>query len=237
MGLRPVIKAKNSRQKVAEWIVGRLPPDYRDMCYLEPFLGDGSVLLAKEPSVEEVVSDSDPMLMSVWRAIRDEQAAFCGRVRRMSHSKSTFERCSRASGGDYMDEAVREFSLRHMSRGAEKSVYICRSDEPRCGDCWCGIFERMPDVRVRVEAVFMLNRGALEVIKAFDYEGCVVFCDPPAVEEGNADFHSRMGEAMLNFRGKAMILARNTAMYRRMYAGWNRKGVPGGGNESLWTNF
>jgi DNA adenine methylase len=237
MGLRPVIKAKNSRQKVAEWLVGRLPPTYREMCYIEPFLGDGSVLLAKDPSAEEVVSDSDLQLMSVWRALRDEPAAFSSRVKRMSHSKATFQRCHKALGGDYMDEAIREFSLRHMSRGAEKSVYICRPDEPKCGDCWCGIFDRIPEVNERVGGVFMLNREALEVIKAFDHENAVVFCDPPALDAENSDYHSEIGSAMNDFRGKALILARNTAMYRRIYSEWNRKGVTGGGNESLWTNF
>lgn len=237
MGLRPVIKAKNSRQKVADWIVGRLPPGYRDMCYLEPFLGDGSVLLAKDSSVEEVASDADGPLVSVWRALRDEHAIFASRVKRMRHSKSTFDKCSKASGGDYMDEAVREFALRSMSRGAEKTAYICRPEEPKCGDCWCGIFDRMPGVHERIKSVFILNKDALEVVRAFDHESCLVFCDPPAMDQGNSDFHSELGSAMNEFRGKAVVLARNTAMYRRMYSEWNRRGVPGGGNESLWTNF
>lgn len=237
MGLRPVIKAKNSRQKVADWIVSRLPPDYREMCYLEPFLGDGSVLLAKESSAEEVASDSDLSLMSVWRALRDEHTLFSSRVKRMSHSKATFQRCSKATGGDYMDEAVREFSLRHMSRGGEKSVYICKPSEPKCSDCWCDIFDRIPEVHDRVSGVFLLNKDALEVIRAFDHDRGVVFCDPPALDQGNSDYHSEIGQAMNDFRGKAMVLARNTAMYRRIYSSWNRKGVPGGGNESLWTNF
>lgn len=237
MGLRPVIKAKQSRQKVAEWVASRLPPEYRDMCYVEPFLGDGSLLLAKDPSVEEVVSDSDRAIMSVWRALRDEPSHFSSRVKRMNHSKATFDRCARASSGDYMDEAVREFALRQMSRGADKSVYLCQAEELKCGDCWCGIFDRMPDVHERVESVFMLNMDALEVMRAFDHERCLVVCDPPAMEAGNSDFHSEMGGLLSDFRGKAMVIAKNTAMYRRIYASWNRKGLPGGGNESLWTNF
>lgn len=237
MGLRPVIKAKHSRQRVAEWVVGRLPPEYRDMCYVEPFLGDGSILLAKEPSAEEVASDSDLALMSVWRALRDEHSHFSSRVKRMNHSKATFERCAKAASGDYMDEAVREFALRQMSRGGEKSVYLCQADEVKCGDCWCGIFDRMPDVHERVESVFMLSMDALDVLRAFDHGGCLAVCDPPAMDPGNSDFHSEMGGILTDFRGKAVVIARNTAMYRRIYAGWNRRGLPGGGNESLWTNF
>jgi DNA adenine methylase len=237
MTLRPVIKAKSSRQKAAEWIVSRLPPDYREMSYLEPFLGDGSVLLAKDPSAEELVSDSDRSLASIWRALRDEHALFSSRLRRMNHSKSTFERCLGSSGGDYMDEAVREFALRQMSRSAEKSVYLCKPSESKCGDCWCDIFERIPRVHERIKEVFILDKSALEVIKNYDHDKCLLFCDPPAMDATNSDFHSELGQTLNEFRGKAVVVAKNTAMYRRIYAKWNRKSLPTSGGDSIWTNF
>lgn len=218
-------------------MVERLPDDYRDLTYLEPFLGDGSVLLAKDASREEVTSDSDALLMSVWRAIRDEHSVFCSRVKRMKHSRSTFDRCAKSSGGDYMDEAVREFVLRQMSKGAEKRSYMCRVDEARCGDCWCGIFDRIPEVHERVKDVFMLSRCAVEVTKAFDHDKCLVFCDPPSLDADNSDLHSAVGEVLLGFRGKAVVAGRNSSMYRRIYGEWNRRGLPGSRTESVWTNF
>ena len=232
-----MVKAKKSRQKVAEWIVEKFPENYRQMTYLEPFLGDGSVLLCKDPSREEVVSDSDLHVISLWRAIRDEHAILSSRVKRMKHSKSTFERCSKTSGGDYMDDAVREFVLRQMSKGAEKKSYLCRADEVRCGDCWCGIFDRIPEVHERVKDVFMLGRCAVEVTKAFDHDDCLVFCDPPELDSGNSELHSSLGDVLKGFRGKVAIVGRNSAMYRRLYEGWNRRGIPGSRSESLWTNF
>jgi len=237
MTLRPVIKAKNSRQKAAEWIASRLPPNYREMSYLEPFLGDGSVMLAKDPSVEELVSDSDRSIVSIWRALRDEHALFSSRLKRMNHSKSTFERCLGSSGGDYMDEAVREFALRQMSRSAEKSVYLCKPSESKCGDCWCDIFERIPHVHERIKEIFILDKGALEVIKNYDHDNCLLFCDPPPMDASNSDFHSELGQALNDFRGKAALVAKNTAMYRRMYAKWNRKSLPASSGDSMWTNF
>lgn len=237
MVLKPVIKASSSRQRVADWIVERLPPNYREMCYLEPFLGDGSVFLAKEESQEEVVSDSDCSLMSVWRAIRDEHSAFSSRVKRIEHSRSTFDRYLKSSVGDYMNEAVREFVLRHMSKSALKKTYLPKDGKVKCKDCWCDLFDRMPAVHSRIERAFMLNKGAIEVLRAFNHEGCVVFADPPALEPGTSEFHMELGELLISFRGKVLISARNSAMYRRIYSQWNRKGLPGGGSESLWVNF
>lgn len=237
MGLKPVVKASSSRQRVADWIVERFPEGYESMGYVEPFLGDGSVLLAKRESGEEVVSDSDGPLMNIWWAIRDEHTLLASKVKRLDHARSTFERYSKPSGGDYMNEAVREFVLRHMSKSAMKKTYIPRDGKVKCRDCWCDLFERMPEVHKRVERVFMLNRDALEVIRAFNSEGYLLFLDPPAMEKGNTDLHAELGALAGSFRGKAVVCARNTAMYRRMYAGWNRKGLPGGSNESVWTNF
>jgi len=235
--LKPVIKTSSSRQKVAEWIVERFPDNYREMVYVEPFLGDGSVLLAKDESLEEVVSDTDTSLVSVWRAVRDEQSVFSSKVKRINHAKDTFERYQKTVGGDYLSEAVREFVLRHMSKSALKKSYIPRDTGLKCRDCWCDLFDRMPLVHERIERVFILERDALEVLKAFNHEGCLIFCDPPAMENGNSEFHSALGDIVRDFRGKAVVCARNSAMYRRMYAQWNRKSLPGGGNESIWVNF
>lgn len=237
MGLKPVIKTSGSRQKVAEWIVERFPENYREMVYVEPFLGDGSVLLAKNESSEEIVSDTDHALVSVWRAMRDEQALFSSKVKRISHAKETFDRYQKTSGGDYISEAVREFVLRNMSKSALKKTYIPRDAGLKCRDCWCDLFERMPLVHERIERVFILKRDAIEVLKAFNHEGCLVFCDPPAMEGGTSEFHSELGAVVKDFRGKAVVCARNSAMYRRIYAQWNRKSLPGGGNESVWANF
>jgi len=232
-----VVKASSSRHKVAEWIVDKFPEGYQGMEYLEPFLGDGSVLLAKEESVEEVASDADPSLVSVWRAVRDEHSSFSSRVKRIDHSRSAFDRYAKASGGDYMDEAVREFVLRHMSKSALKKTYLPRDGKVKCRDCWCDLFDRIPTVSSRVRKVFFLNRDAIEVLRAFNHEGCLVFCDPPAMDPGTSEFHAEFGELVRDFRGKVAVCARNSAMYRRLFAQWNRRSVPGAGNESLWVNF
>jgi DNA adenine methylase len=237
MGLKPVIKASSSRQKVAEWIIERFPENYREMVYLEPFLGDGSVLLSKDESIEEVICDSDQSLVNIWRAVRDEQHLFSSKVKRISHAKETFDRYHKASGGDYLTEAVREFVLRHMSKSALKKTYIPREEGLKCRDCWCDLFERMPSVQERIEKVFILNKDALEALKAFNQEECLVFCDPPAIENGSSEFHSELGAILRDFRGKAVVCARNSAMYRRMYSQWTRKSLPGGSNESVWVNF
>jgi site-specific DNA-adenine methylase len=235
MALKPVIKTKKSRQKVADWIVNNFPEDYRDLIYLEPFLGDGGVFLAKDKSVEEVVSDCDHALLDIWRSIRDEHKTLCSRVKRMDHSKSTFERCRASSGGDYMDSAVREFILRCMSKEGLKKTYIPRRDKMRCGECWCDVFERIPLVRDRINNCYIVDRDPIKLISSFSGSGRFVFCDIPESED--EDLQTALRETMVSFRGKAMICSRNSALNRRTYSQWNRKGLKGSRGESIWTNF
>ena len=46
-----------------------------------------------------------------------------------------------------------------------------------------------------------------------------------------------LSELLKEFRGKVIISAANSALYKRLYGGWTRKGVPGRPKESLWLNF
>lgn len=239
MSLKPIIKTTKSRSKVSDWLVGLFPEGYQSMSYLDVFLGDGSVLLAKEASNEEVVSDPDPLLMNIWRALRDEYKTFVKKVKGKSHAKTNFERILKAHPhGDYMEEATYEFILRHMSKGSDKKTYLSQKKNGlKCGDCWCGVLDRIPTVFSRIERVYMPSVSSIELLKAFDHEKCIIFCDPPIIEEQNSKMHSEIGNAFKNFRGKVILLGKNCPMYKRMYSEWNRKPIPEFKGESVWMNF
>lgn len=224
---------------MASWLVERFPPNYQNMTYFEPFVGSGSVLLTKEPSKEEVINDSDEGLISVWRALRDEPKHFLQRVKRMEYKEKTFDRCKNDNGEDYICTAVKEFALRQMSKSGQKKVFLPKEGKIKCKDCWKSIFELVPDISERIQNVYILNKDALKTIKSFSNENCLMYCDPPEIDgaEMNANKHIELGEVLNEFRGKAIISATNSALYKRIYAKWNRKGVPGHAKESIWMNF
>lgn len=239
--LKPVVKVNESKSHLSDWIVERFPENYREMTYLEPFLGSGSVLLAKDPSKEEIANDLDSGIMNTWRAVRDEYKLFTSKIKRIDHKESIFAKYQKKIEMDYLNDAVRDFVIRHMSKSGLKKTYLPKEKNLTCGDCWCDILESVPAVSERIKDVFFLNKDALSVIKAFSHKDSFVYCDPPSFQdknsEMNTDKHIELSDILKEFRGKVIISAHNSSLYRRLYNGWARKGIPGRPKESIWLNF
>jgi len=205
------------------------------MTYIEPFLGGGGVILNKDKSSEEVLNDSDEGLVSAWRALRDEHKTLTMKLRKTEHTEATFLRHrNKQVSGDYMNAAVSEFVLRHMSRGANKTSYAPHKSDEHFLDSF---LPRFKDVHERLEGVYILNKDALSILRAFSHENTLAYCDPPSVEEMSAEKHMELSDALKEFKGKVIITFKNSAMYRRLYSDWNRKGIPGRSKESAWFNF
>lgn len=216
----------------------RFPENYREMTYLEPFLGCGSVFSRKEPSREEVLNDPDCSIMNIWRSVRDECDLFLSKIKRTKYSESTFKRHGSPSSGDYLSDAVSEFVLRHMSKNGLKKSFISRNSDD-CRSCWKPIIESIGVAKERIKDSFLLCKDVVEVLKAFDSEDTFVYCSSPEIEEGSysAEKHAEIGSVLKQYRGKVLVVGPNSAMYRRMYSEWSRKGVPGNPKESAWANF
>jgi DNA adenine methylase len=227
------------RWKAASWIVEKFPENYKEMTYMEPFLGCGSVFVHKEPSVEEILNDPDCRLMNVWRAVRDECDLFVSKVKRTKYSESTFKRRGSSNSSDYLSEAVNEFVLRHMSKNGMKKSFIPRENSENCSVCWKGLINSISSINDRIKSSFLLCRDAIEILNAFDGENTFVYCNSPEVEENSysSEKHAEMGSILKKYRGKVLVIGPNSALYRRMYSEWNRKGVPSNPKESVWTNF
>jgi DNA adenine methylase len=239
--MKPIIKVREGKGYLATWVVERFPQGYQNMTYLEPFLGGGSVLLAKEPSVEEVANDLDSGLMSVWRAVRDEPKLLVSKLRRVKYKETCFLRQKGKVYSDYINTAAGEFILRQMSKSGMKNIFIPKKKSNGKVHCWQCIFDKVPDEHERIKRTYLLNKDALDVIKAFSHENSLVYCDPPSLRDKEPEMdvnrHIELGEMLKSFKGKVVITAHNSATYKRLYDGWTRKGVPGRPKESAWMNF
>lgn len=239
--MKPVIKVNEGKSYLSSWIVEKFPENYREMTYLEPFLGSGGVLLSKDLSKEEVVNDIDESLMWMWRALRDENKVLMSKLKKVDCKESIFEKYSKKkSGSDYLADAMKEFILRSMSKNGAKKQFLPKPVKER-RKCLESLVVQFPAISKRLENVFLVNKNAIEVIEAFSSADCLLYCDPPGLHQKDPEMdskaHSKLGDVLNSFRGKAMISARNCSLYKRLYSSWNRKGVPGRPKESLWMNF
>ena len=124
MKLKPIMKLNDSKSHLVPWILDKFPEGYRGMTYLEPFLGAGSVLLNKDPSVEEVANDIDAVMVDLWRAVRDEPKEFVSKTKRMEYKESTFLRCQKSTSSDFLPRGKDDNSHAEGRRNGHMGLLI-----------------------------------------------------------------------------------------------------------------
>jgi len=211
--LHPPFKITRGKFYLSTWIIDNFPSEYENMTYVEPYLGGGSVLLNKISSPSKVLNDIDLGIVQIFRALRDEPRNFIGRLKRIKYRLESFERLGkRIDSKDYMDHAVGEFVLRRMSRGGQKQYFA-----PNDGSAWEHTLNELSMTAKKIENSYIFNKSAIEVIKAFDDEESLCYCDPPdPLEEGGAtmttDEHSALSETLMQHHGKVIISGPSTKL-------------------------
>jgi DNA adenine methylase len=240
MNLKPIIKTTNNKNYLISWVLEKFPENYREMTYVEPFVGSGGVFLAKEPSIEEVINDKEKKIIEIWQAIRDCNKEFCSKLKRIKYEEKTFINYKNKKEKDDLDSAVIEFVLRQMSKsGAKKTFNPKEKNIKKFSDCWPDLFIKIKEIEKRLKNTFILNMNAIELLNAFSNKNTLVYCDPPDLknEQMSSAEHVELSECLNNFRGKVIISGQNNAVYKRLYKNWTRKSVPNRKNESIWINF
>tara|TARA_Y100000034_G_scaffold134066_1_gene201494 strand:+ start:2905 stop:3717 length:813 start_codon:yes stop_codon:yes gene_type:complete len=265
--LRPPVKIHGGKYYLSSWIIEHFPAGYEEMTYLEPFCGAASVFLNKEPSKEEAINDVNLGIIQIMRVLRDEPGDFIGRIKRIKYSEGTFKRALKRSKEeeykDYMEHAVTEFVLRRMSRGGLKKAFAwsnrTRGGQPGDVNAWETIIEQLPIVSDRLKGVYIFNKSAFNVIKAFNDPNTLIYCDPPYLDstrttpdayedELDADQHIELAGLIKQFKGKAIISGYSSPLYRRLFSEWRckRKKIANHASQSkskatktecIWLNF
>jgi DNA adenine methylase len=244
---RPPFKTQGGKYYLASWILGHFPENYEKLIYIELYSGAASVLLNKSPSETEVICDTNLGIIQIFRALRDEPNDFIGRLRRTKYSEGTFERAiSRVENPkDYLDYAVGEYILRRMSWGGMKQTYAKPKPNQDLSKTWKGIIQELPRIADRVAHIHIFHRPAFDVIKSFDDDEFLCYCDPPILDDDvaanehsmPAEDHVKLADMLRGFRGKVLISGRCSKLYKRLYEEWKcvRKKVANA--DYLWMNY
>ena len=249
-----------------DWLLPLLPNCHH---YCEPFAGSGALLLNKDPSPIETYNDLDGEVVNFFRILRDEKEKLTKSILLTPFSREEFALACKLDPNISPFERARRFYVRarQVRTGLAQRATLGRwancKNTSRAGmsgvvSRWLGAVEHLPWIAERLLRVQIENRPALDVIKLYDSEDTLFYCDPPYIHETRGDncaYDNEMSDEdhialakTLNFvQGKVAISNYQCDLMDQLYpkAKWFKYTSPEKTNHStkgkrvevLWTNY
>ena len=271
-------KSKSKKKKIAfgwyggkfshlKWILPLLP-ECAHFC--EPFGGSAAVLLNRDPSPVETYNDLDGELVNFFRVLRNQKDELIYAIGMTPFSRKEFEISIKTNFEDPeitdLEKARRFFiKARQVRTGLAQTASIGRwancLKTSRAGmsgavSRWLGSVEGLEDIASRLIRVQIENDDALAVIKRYDSDETLFYCDPPYVHDSRGDKnaykfemldvdHIHMINMLKNVKGKVAISGYRGDLYDQLLKGWNMHtgptkkalSVKDFRTEILWTNY
>ena len=249
------------------WLLPLLPGCHH---YCEPFAGSAAVLLNRQPSPVETYNDIDGEVANFFRVLRDQKEGLIEAIGLTPFSREEFYRAVSVNGNarQLPDlERARLFFVRarQARTGLAQTASLgrwanCRNTS-RAGmsgvvSRWLGSVEDLPEVALRLLRVQIENRPAIELIKLYDGEDTLFYCDPPYVHSTRGDAkaygfemndgeHRDLARALSRTRGKVAVSGYRCDLMDELYKAWRCEEAPPKTchsikkmrRETLWMNY
>ncbi len=247
------------------WLLPLLPEAQH---YCEPFAGSAAVLLNREPAPVETYNDVDGEVVNFFRVLRDQKEQLIEAIGLTPFSRAEFELAfSRpAEPVSELERARRFFVLARQVRTglAQKAsagrwahcVLTSRAGMAGAVSRWLGSVEGLSEIVQRLLRVQIENASAIEVIKRYDSEQTLFYCDPPYPHDSRGDNkayayemidqdHRELAAVLRNVRGKVAISGYHCDLMDDLYKDWrcieapvkNCHSIKKLRQEILWVNY
>jgi DNA adenine methylase len=236
--LRSPVKRHGGKAYLARRIIARFP---EHLVYVEPFLGSGSVLLNKTPSVREAVGDLDVGLVDVWATLQARPLDLATRLSAIEYSRENFEAAALDLVGTESDttlaRAVAYVVRNRMSRGGMAKDFAwsdrLRGGQPGELNSWDTIRAALPAIAERIRRVEINCCDAITLIESNDGPDTLIYCDPPYphatrthrtsyAHEMDDAAHGRLLARLVGCRSRVAISGYACPLYDDALAGWTR---------------
>ncbi|MBX3364916.1 MAG: DNA adenine methylase [Phycisphaeraceae bacterium] len=166
--------------------------------YCEPFAGSAAVLLNREPSPIETYNDLYGEVCNFFRVLRNERDKLTEAIALTPFSREEFSVACDLDPDQSAFERARRFYVRarQVRTGLAQTASVGRwancKDTSRGGmsgvvSRWLGGVEALPEIGGRLLRVQIENRPAVDVIRLYDSEDTLFYCDPPYVHDTRGD--------------------------------------------------
>jgi DNA adenine methylase len=238
---RPILRYHGGKWKLAPWIVGHFPPH---RIYVESFGGGGSVLMRKPRSYAEVYNDKWPVVVDVFRCVRnpDTAAELERQLRLTPFARDEFFSAYIVEGDDLVERARKSIIRSFMGFGSASTngehLTGFRGNSNRSGTTPAHDWVNWPDCikafTERLQGVVIENLDFAELISRHDSTDTLIYADPPYTHDtrnmarGNSayahDFttedHERLAAVLHESPGMVIVSGYPNPLYDRLFAGW-----------------
>lgn len=261
--MKPPFPYYGGKQMLADRIIRLLP---RHDCYVEPYAGSLSVLLAKPRVKLETVNDLDGDLVNFWQVLRtrtDELAEACGLTPHSRAEHVAAKAALKRPAADELERARQTWVLLTQGRSGKRGstgwrYYVDPSattfSMPQYLEAYV---ERFGPSVGRLHGVSLECRPALEVIGKYGkHPEALLYVDPPYVRstrkgtgyrhEMTDDDHRAMAAALRTTQAAVVVSGYSCDLYDlELFPDWHRlemaAGTGNGGEwrdrtEVLWSN-
>ena len=272
MTAKPPFPWLGGKGRLADEISARLPGPSRELTYVEPFFGGGAIFFSRRPSGVEVVNDANGEVIHFFRTLRDKPDELVGYLQNTPYSRQVFNEWRVIKAPETLPEierAARFFYIARSSFAAESTRQtpawaFARILDNRARGMSNAIDCELHHVRDRLRYALIECDDAVSVIRRFDSESALIYCDPPYVQETRREGgyshemadedHERLLRSLLVCQGHVALSGYPSNLYRDYLetgAGWtyvdfehscraNRSGAVGdvdrARTERLWMN-
>ena len=223
-----------------DWLLPLLP-EAQHFC--EPFGGSAAVLLNRRPSPVETYNDIDGEVANFFRVLRDRKNKLVEAIGLTPFSREEFESAINGLAHDVSDvERARRFYIRArqvrtgLAQKASAGRWAhCRLTS-RAGMAgavsrWLGAVEDLPFIAQRLLRVQVENDKATNVIKRYDSEDTLFYCDPPYPHDSRGDInaygyemtddeHRELAEVLHKVNGRVALSSYRSKLMDELYGDW-----------------
>lgn len=248
----------------SDWLLPLLP---KTQHFCDVFGGSAAVLLNREPSPVETYNDIDGEVVNFFKVLRDKPSQLIKQIGLTPFSREEFEKAIKDSKAVSEIERARRFYIRarQVRTGLAQTASLGRWANckltSRAGMAgavsrWLGSVESLPEIAQRLLRVQIENDTAINIIKRYDSEETLFYCDPPYIHETRGDSkaykyemtneeHRQLAEALKKAKGKVALSGYHCELMDELYEGWyvteaalkKCHSVKSMRREVLWTNY
>jgi DNA adenine methylase len=215
-------------------------PEHR--IYLEPFLGSGAVFFNKTPCNTEILNDLDGDIVNLFTCIRDYPEELSALIELTPYSREEYKKAYDRESCTALERARRFIIRCNMARaGMQYYSSSWRHSGPvlgaTCKQRVVGPWNKLPgeifEVSKRLKDAEIEQTDAVELIKKYNRQDCLVYADPPYllstrkqryynVEMETEQAHEGLLRVLIDHSGPVVLSGYNSDLYNDMLKGWER---------------